>query len=95
MVFKSSKKCSAWLAVEPVPNAFVVNIGHTLQIISNGKLSRAEHRVVTNKKVSRMSVVSCIHPSGNCRIEPAILQKHFLLRTLERLPPLERYKLRP
>ncbi|XP_004292203.1 PREDICTED: hyoscyamine 6-dioxygenase-like isoform X3 [Fragaria vesca subsp. vesca] len=66
-VFKDEQ----WLAVEPVPNALVVNIGHTLQIISNGKLSSAEHRVVTNRKVSRMSVASFIHPSGNCHIEPA------------------------
>ncbi|XP_062021237.1 hyoscyamine 6-dioxygenase-like [Rosa rugosa] len=66
-VFKDEQ----WFVVEPVPDAFVVNIGHTLQIISNGKLSSAEHRVVTNKKVSRMSVVSFIHPSGNCHIDPA------------------------
>ncbi|KAM5563521.1 hypothetical protein ABKV19_018244 [Rosa sericea] len=66
-VFKDEQ----WLVVEPVPDSFVVNIGHTLQIISNGKLSSAEQRVVTNKKVSRMSVVSFIHPSGNCHIEPA------------------------
>ncbi|PRQ25882.1 putative hyoscyamine (6S)-dioxygenase [Rosa chinensis] len=74
MVFKDEQ----WLVVEPVPDAFVVNIGHTLQIISNGKLSSAEHRVVTNKKILRMSVVSFI-----ILPETAILnlQKHFLIRT--------------
>ncbi|KAL6271461.1 hypothetical protein ACE6H2_028372 [Prunus campanulata] len=64
-------KDKQWLAVEPVPNAFVVNIGHMLQIISNGKLSSAAHRVVTNNKVSRTTVTSFIHPSSTCHIEPA------------------------
>ncbi|XP_062024809.1 protein DOWNY MILDEW RESISTANCE 6-like [Rosa rugosa] len=64
-------KDGQWLAVEPVPNAFVVNIGHTLQIISNGKLGSAEHRVMTNEKVSRTTVGSFIHPSSNYLVEPA------------------------
>ncbi|CAB4321848.1 unnamed protein product [Prunus armeniaca] len=64
-------KDEQWFAVEPVPNAFVVNVGHMLQIISNGKLSSADHRVVTNNKVSRTTVTSFIHPSSTCHIEPA------------------------
>ncbi|XP_004292202.1 PREDICTED: hyoscyamine 6-dioxygenase-like isoform X2 [Fragaria vesca subsp. vesca] len=64
-------KDEQWLTVQPVPNAFVVNIGHILQIISNGKLCSAEHRVVTNEKSSRTTVASYINPSFNCQIEPA------------------------
>ncbi|KAI5315795.1 hypothetical protein L3X38_044971 [Prunus dulcis] len=64
-------KDEQWLAVEPVPNAFVVNIGHMLQIMSNGKLSSADHRVVTNNKVSRTAVTSFKHPSSTYHIEPA------------------------
>ncbi|KAL4651713.1 hypothetical protein ACB092_01G180800 [Castanea dentata] len=64
-------KDGQWLAVEPLPNAFVVNVGHMIHIISNGKLSSADHRVVTNKKVARTTVTSFIHPCNNCRIEPA------------------------
>ncbi|XP_068319551.1 protein DMR6-LIKE OXYGENASE 2-like [Pyrus communis] len=64
-------KDEQWLAVEPVPNAFVVSIGHMLQIISSGNLSSADHRVVTDSKVSRTSVGCFINTSSTCRIEPA------------------------
>ncbi|KAL6217514.1 hypothetical protein ACLB2K_010731 [Fragaria x ananassa] len=64
-------KDGQWLGVEPQPDGFVVNIGHMLKIVSNGKLSSAEHRVMTNKKVSRTTVTHFIHPAGNCFIEPA------------------------
>ncbi|PON95090.1 Oxoglutarate/iron-dependent dioxygenase [Trema orientale] len=60
-----------WLAIKPLPNAFVVNIGHTLQIISNGKLKSVEHRVVTNQKLARTTVSSFIYPSYSRQIEPA------------------------
>ncbi|CAK7339807.1 unnamed protein product [Dovyalis caffra] len=64
-------KDGQWLAVEPLPNAFVVNIGHVLQIISNGRLKSAEHRVVTNPKVARTTVGSFILPSPDSYIESA------------------------
>ncbi|XP_052169971.1 hyoscyamine 6-dioxygenase-like [Diospyros lotus] len=64
-------KDGEWLGVEPLPNAFVVNINHMLQVISNGKLKSADHRVVTNSKAARTTVVSFILPSSDCVIEPA------------------------
>lgn len=63
-------KDGQWLAVEPVPNALVVNIGYMLQIMSNGKLISAEHRVMTNKDVARTTVTSFIYPSDNCPVGP-------------------------
>ncbi|XP_015891366.3 S-norcoclaurine synthase 1 [Ziziphus jujuba] len=53
LVFKDEK----WFAIEP-PHSFVVNIGHMLQVISNGKLRSADHRVVTNKRSARKTVTS-------------------------------------
>ncbi|XP_061366950.1 hyoscyamine 6-dioxygenase-like [Gastrolobium bilobum] len=64
-------KDGQWFAVEPLPNALVVNIGHMLQIISNGKLMSADHRVVTSKGLARTTVGCFILPSHNCHIEPA------------------------
>ncbi|PON62606.1 Oxoglutarate/iron-dependent dioxygenase [Parasponia andersonii] len=64
-------KDGQWHTIKPLPNAFVVNIGYTLQNISNGKLRSVEHRVVTNQKVARTSVASFILPSNSCQIEPA------------------------
>ncbi|XP_057447754.1 hyoscyamine 6-dioxygenase-like isoform X2 [Lotus japonicus] len=64
-------KDGEWLGVEPLPNAFVVNIGLLLQIISNGRLVGAEHRVVTNLTTARTSVAYFIYPSMESIIEPA------------------------
>ncbi|KAJ0512559.1 putative hyoscyamine (6S)-dioxygenase [Helianthus annuus] len=66
-VFKDGQ----WLGVEPLPHAFVVNIGHQLQIISNGKLRSAEHRAVTNLREARTTIVSFISPCQDTIIEPA------------------------
>ncbi|KAK7393403.1 hypothetical protein VNO78_21958 [Psophocarpus tetragonolobus] len=60
-----------WISVEPIPNAFVINIGYQLQIISNGKLISAEHRAVTNSCATRTSAAFFIAPSDECIIEPA------------------------
>ncbi|KAJ7977257.1 hyoscyamine 6-dioxygenase-like [Quillaja saponaria] len=66
-VFKDGK----WIGVEPLPNAFVVNFGYTLQIISNGKLKSAEHRVVTNSSHARTSAGFFVSTSKDRTIEPA------------------------
>lgn len=60
-----------WISVEPIPNAFIINLGHILQIISNGMLMSAEHRVVTNSKVTRTTVTTFIYPSMDSTIQPA------------------------
>ncbi|KAH9626899.1 hypothetical protein KSS87_002299 [Heliosperma pusillum] len=59
------------ISVEPIPYAFVVNIGLQLQIISNGKLRSMEHRAVTNAVESRTSLAYFIEPRKECFIEPA------------------------
>ncbi|KAI9399044.1 hypothetical protein POPTR_002G040400v4 [Populus trichocarpa] len=60
-----------WLAVDPLPTAFVITIGYVFQVISNGKLKSVDQRVVTNSKVARTTVGICIFPSSDSRIEPA------------------------
>ncbi|CAK8540767.1 unnamed protein product [Lathyrus sativus] len=66
-VFKDGE----WILVEPIPYAFVVNIGLLMQIISNGRLIGAEHRVVTNSDTSRTTIAYFIRPSNENIIEPA------------------------
>ncbi|KAK7277536.1 hypothetical protein RJT34_22551 [Clitoria ternatea] len=66
-VFKDGQ----WIAVEPIPHAFVVNIGYQLEIISNGKLKSAEHRAVTNSSDARNSAAFFVAPLDDCIIEPA------------------------
>ncbi|KAA8550761.1 hypothetical protein F0562_002445 [Nyssa sinensis] len=60
-----------WIGVEPLPNAFVINIGYQLQIISNGKFKAAEHRAVTNSKEARTTIATFITPCYDSMVEPA------------------------
>ncbi|KAK7316270.1 hypothetical protein VNO77_35180 [Canavalia gladiata] len=64
-------KDGEWIGVQPIPNAFVVNIGLLMQIITNGKLVGAEHRAVTNSSIARTSVAYFIYPSFESIIEAA------------------------
>ncbi|GKU86325.1 hypothetical protein SLEP1_g862 [Rubroshorea leprosula] len=64
-------KDDQWIGVQPLPHAFVVNIGYLLQIISNGKLKGAEHRVVTNTEDARTTISYFVYPSSECLIIPA------------------------
>ncbi|KAK8982329.1 hypothetical protein V6N11_037500 [Hibiscus sabdariffa] len=66
-VFKDGE----WTSVDPLRNALVINVGNTLQIISNNKLKSVEHRVVTNSNCARTSVGFFIAPSDDSIIEPA------------------------
>ncbi|GMJ09071.1 DMR6-LIKE OXYGENASE 1 [Hibiscus trionum] len=65
-VFKDGR----WIGVEPLPHAFVVNIGYLLQIISNGKLIGAEHRVVTNSRDGRTTIPFFVYPCDESLIGP-------------------------
>ncbi|XP_024968709.1 hyoscyamine 6-dioxygenase-like [Cynara cardunculus var. scolymus] len=64
-------KDGQWFGVKPVANAFVVNIGQLLKVVSNGKLESVEHRVVTNSKVPRYTITSFIGTCSDTVIEPA------------------------
>ncbi|CAH2042872.1 unnamed protein product [Thlaspi arvense] len=47
-----------WVDVKPVPGSLIINIGDSLQIISNGEYRSVEHRVLANSlKKPRISVV--------------------------------------
>uniref|UniRef100_A0A7C9AMP4 6-beta-hydroxyhyoscyamine epoxidase n=1 Tax=Opuntia streptacantha TaxID=393608 RepID=A0A7C9AMP4_OPUST len=60
-----------WIGVEAIPDAFVVNIGQQLQIVSNGRLRSSEHRAVTNKTKARITAAFFIEPTKECIVEPA------------------------
>ncbi|PON62611.1 Oxoglutarate/iron-dependent dioxygenase [Parasponia andersonii] len=63
-------KDGKWVVVPPLSHAFVVNIGYVLQVMSNGKLKGAEHRVVTNSSVARTTTSLFIYPSNDSIIKP-------------------------
>lgn len=70
-----------WIDVEPVAQGFVVNIGESLQILSNDKFVSANHRVLANRKGPRMSVAcffngSFAHPKIYCPIKELISEEN-------------------
>ncbi|CAN1131668.1 Hyoscyamine 6-dioxygenase [Linum perenne] len=66
-------KDEQWIGVQPIPNAFVINVGHQLQVTSNGKLKSAVHRAVTNLTKTRTSAAFFLHPSNSTVVKPAKL----------------------
>ncbi|KAL0834970.1 protein SRG1 [Brassica napus] len=57
------KKNGKWVSVKPLPNAFVVNIGDMLEMITNGAYKSIEHRGVVNSEKERLSVAT-FHNTG-------------------------------
>ncbi|XP_047164919.1 protein DOWNY MILDEW RESISTANCE 6 [Vigna umbellata] len=64
-------KDGKWLAVNPHPNAFVINIGDQLQALSNGLYKSVWHRAVVNVDKPRLSVASFLCPNDEALISPA------------------------
>ncbi|GMJ00688.1 hypothetical protein like AT4G25310 [Hibiscus trionum] len=52
------KKDGAWVPIKPLPDAFVVNVGDLLEIITNGTYASIEHRVVVNSEKERLSIAT-------------------------------------
>ncbi|KAH9302791.1 hypothetical protein KI387_014374, partial [Taxus chinensis] len=61
-----------WSAVRPIPNAFVVNVGDQLQVLSNGIYKSGIHRAVVNSSEARISIPTFYCPSPDAVIEPAL-----------------------
>ncbi|KAL3530110.1 hypothetical protein ACH5RR_009432 [Cinchona calisaya] len=68
-------KDGQWLGVEPLSNAFVVNMSLLLEVISNGKLKLGMHRVVTNSVCSRTSLaISVSYPyDGSIQLAKSLI----------------------
>ncbi|KAL1325970.1 hypothetical protein AAHE18_13G196500 [Arachis hypogaea] len=70
-----------WLEIPPIPGALVINIGDTIEILSNGKYKSAEHVVRTSNK-SRVSVALFNFPKPTLKIGPLeeLVKKHGVAR---------------
>lgn len=64
-------KNGKWVAVNPIANAFVINLGDQLQVVSNGRFRSVEHRAVTNASTARISISTFYGPSKDAFIAPA------------------------
>ncbi|XP_072963983.1 S-norcoclaurine synthase 1-like [Typha angustifolia] len=52
------KRDGSWLAIKPLPDALIVNIGDLLEVLSNGKYKSIEHRAVIHGEKERMSIAA-------------------------------------
>eukprot|EP00250_Pteridium_aquilinum_P029843 c40215_g1_i1 orf=343-1398(-) len=59
-----------WVEVKPFPGSLVVNVGETIQAITNGKYQSVMHRVVNDKEKARSSISCFLLPTPNALIEP-------------------------
>ncbi|AES97539.1 protein SRG1 [Medicago truncatula] len=64
------KKDGMWIPIKSLSNAFMVNIGDMLEILSNGTYQSIEHRATVNSEKERISV-GAFHSPHRGDISPA------------------------
>jgi isopenicillin N synthase-like dioxygenase len=64
------RKDGQWIPVQPLPNAFVINIGDMLEIVTNGIYRSIEHRATVNKEKERISIAAFHRPHVNTILSP-------------------------
>ncbi|GMN43401.1 hypothetical protein TIFTF001_012606 [Ficus carica] len=81
------KKDGVWIPVKPLPNAFIVNIGDMLQIMTNEIYRSVEHRATVNAMKERLSLATFYGPSlaGELGPEPSLItpERPALFRRIE------------
>ncbi|KAI3700193.1 hypothetical protein L2E82_44814 [Cichorium intybus] len=65
------KKDGTWIPVKPLPNAFIVNIGDILEMVTNGQYKSIEHRAIVNLEKERLSVATFLNPNLDLDIGPS------------------------
>ncbi|XP_073007377.1 jasmonate-induced oxygenase 4-like [Typha latifolia] len=65
------RKGEEWFTIYPIPNAFIVNIGDQIQVLTNGNYKSVEHRVIVNSAKERLSLAFFYNPKDDILIEPA------------------------
>ncbi|XP_060191256.1 oxoglutarate-dependent flavonoid 7-O-demethylase 1-like [Lycium barbarum] len=65
------KKDGMWIPVSPLPNAFIINIGDILEIVTNGAYRSIEHRAMVNNEKERLSIATFYNTKLDGQIGPA------------------------
>ncbi|KAI9075866.1 hypothetical protein K1719_042146 [Acacia pycnantha] len=65
------RKDGIWIPVRPLPNAFILNIGDILEIITNGTYRSVEHRATVNSEKERLSIATFHSPRFGTEICPS------------------------
>ncbi|GKE16737.1 gibberellin 2-beta-dioxygenase 1-like protein, partial [Tanacetum coccineum] len=59
-----------WMTVPPDTNSFFVNVGDSLQVMTNGRFKSVKHRVMANSLKSRLSMIYFGGPPLSQKIAP-------------------------
>ncbi|XP_022142867.1 gibberellin 2-beta-dioxygenase 1-like [Momordica charantia] len=59
-----------WISVPPDQNSFFINVGDSLQVMTNGRFKSVKHRVLTNSLKSRISMIYFGGPPLSEKIAP-------------------------
>ncbi|PQM37246.1 protein SRG1-like [Prunus yedoensis var. nudiflora] len=65
------RKDGVLVPVKPLDNAFIVNIGDILEIVTNGVYRSIEHRATVNKEKERLSIATFYSPKLDGELGPA------------------------
>ncbi|KAK4589398.1 hypothetical protein RGQ29_020109 [Quercus rubra] len=65
------RKEGRWVPVKPLPNAFIVNIGDIMEIVSNGIYRSIEHRATVNSTKERLSIATFHSSNLDSELGPA------------------------
>ncbi|KAK9055953.1 hypothetical protein SSX86_027040 [Deinandra increscens subsp. villosa] len=65
------KKDGVWIPVNFLPDAFIVNVGDILEIMSNGVYNSIEHRATVNATKERISLAMFFNPKLEADVGPA------------------------
>nr|AJI44436.1 oxoglutarate-dependent dioxygenase 2 [Ocimum basilicum] len=65
------KKDEFWVPVSPLPDAFVINIGDILEIITNGVYRSILHQATVNAEKERLSIATFLSPKLEAEIGPS------------------------
>ncbi|KAK2993897.1 hypothetical protein RJ640_012771 [Escallonia rubra] len=66
------KKDGVWLPVKFLADAFVVNLGDIMEILSNGLYNSIEHRATVNSTTERISIAMFFNPKIEAEVGPAL-----------------------
>ncbi|KAL5078871.1 hypothetical protein RYX36_007292 [Vicia faba] len=64
------KKDGMWIPINPLSNAFLVNVGDALEVLTNGIYKSIEHRVTVNSMKERISLAAFHNPRMSGHVGP-------------------------
>ncbi|OIW11618.1 hypothetical protein TanjilG_31897 [Lupinus angustifolius] len=65
-----SLRDGSWISVPPDHSSFFINVGDSLQVMTNGRFRSVRHRVVANGLKSRLSMIYFVGPPLSEKIAP-------------------------